>query len=67
MWRNKMPKIEIDHTKCDGKECAECVDSCPMSIFKLENDGIAVGSGAECTLCELCQDLCPSSAINISE
>ncbi|MDI3549032.1 MAG: hypothetical protein PWQ15_134 [Methanobacterium sp.] len=41
-----MPKIEIDHNKCDGKECAECVDSCPMSIFKLENDGITAGSGS---------------------
>lgn len=62
-----MPRIEIDQDKCDASDCAECVDSCPMSIFQLENNKIITKSEEDCTLCEMCQDICPSSAINITE
>ena len=31
-----MAKITIDQDKCDGADCAECVDVCPMENFDIE-------------------------------
>ncbi len=28
-----MVKITIDRGKCDGSECGECADVCPMEIL----------------------------------
>jgi ferredoxin len=30
-----MPKVKVDWTKCDG--CGTCVDSCPASVFELQD------------------------------
>jgi NAD-dependent dihydropyrimidine dehydrogenase PreA subunit len=62
-----MVKITIDHSKCDGEECAECVDSCPMEVFHLKNNQITIKNAEECSLCEVCLDLCPTSAIILDQ
>lgn len=62
-----MVKINIDHSKCDENECAECVDLCPVSLFHLEKNKIMIKSSEECTLCEACVDICPNLAITVKE
>ena len=31
-----MAKVTIDYDKCDGADCAECSDVCPMEVLVLE-------------------------------
>ncbi len=33
-----MVKITIDHDKCDGADCAECIDVCPTEAVTVEDD-----------------------------
>ncbi|WP_409199522.1 4Fe-4S binding protein [Methanobrevibacter sp. DSM 116169] len=60
-----MAKVIIDHDKCQGPSCAECVDTCPMGIFVIEGDKIVVENEEICSLCEICMDVCPNDAIKI--
>ena len=41
-WRDKMAKITINHDKCEGADCAECIDVCPMEILILDGDKVVV-------------------------
>ncbi len=36
-----MVKITIDYEKCDGAECGECADACPMEVLIIEGDKIS--------------------------
>lgn len=65
-----MYKITINIQKCIGD--GECVDTCPSSLFELqeiEGKKIAVFSGdpEECVGCESCVDVCPEGAITLTE
>ncbi len=62
-----MSKIIIDYEKCEGADCGECADVCPMEILVIEGDKIVVQHPEECNLCEVCMDLCPNEAITVKE
>ncbi len=62
-----MVKIIIDHDKCDGAECGECVDVCPMEVLIIDGDKIAIQNKEECSLCEVCMDVCPQEAVDVKE
>ncbi len=62
-----MAKIDINHDKCEGSECGECADICPMEILVLEGDKILIQNEEYCTLCEVCMDTCPQQCINVED
>ncbi|MBU4536389.1 MAG: 4Fe-4S dicluster domain-containing protein [Euryarchaeota archaeon] len=61
-----MAKVVIDHEDCEGAECAECVDVCPMEILVVDEDKIKVHNAEECNECEVCVDVCPEDCIEIN-
>lgn len=62
-----MAKVNVDYKKCEGSECGECADVCPMEVLIIEGDEIKIQFQEECNLCEVCMDVCPNDAINIEE
>ncbi|MBM4240095.1 MAG: ferredoxin [Euryarchaeota archaeon] len=62
-----MAEIIIDYDKCDGADCGECADICPMEILVIEGDKIVVQCQEECSLCEVCMDVCPNMAITVKD
>lgn len=62
-----MVKVTLDNGKCDGAECGECVDVCSMEILVLKGEEIVIKSEEECSLCEICTDVCPNGAITLEE
>ncbi|MGL4669916.1 MAG: 4Fe-4S dicluster domain-containing protein [Methanobacteriaceae archaeon] len=62
-----MTKIEIDHDKCEGSECGECVDVCPTEVLVLEGDKVVIKDIEECSLCEVCMDVCPEECIVVKD
>ncbi|HIQ32271.1 MAG TPA: 4Fe-4S dicluster domain-containing protein, partial [Methanothermococcus okinawensis] len=57
--------VTIDYSKCKGVECGECVDVCPMEVFKIEGNRIIVANEDLCTFCMVCIDVCLEDAIEI--
>ncbi|WP_027370241.1 4Fe-4S dicluster domain-containing protein [Desulfovermiculus halophilus] len=60
--------LRIDNTKCIGVEkCGQCINVCPVNIFKSDNDAVAIieENEDECTLCERCLEECGQNAIEI--
>jgi len=62
-----MAKVKLDYEKCDGLECGECVDVCSMEVLVLEGEKIVIKCEDECSLCEICTDVCPNDAITLEE
>lgn len=62
-----MVTITIVHEKCEGAECGECADVCSMEILTIDGEKIAVKNPDECSLCEICTDVCPNEAIILTE
>ena len=62
-----MVKILIDHDKCDGADCAECVDVCPMETLIIDGEKVAIQNKEDCSLCEVCMDVCPNECIDVKE
>ena len=62
-----MVRITINCDKCDGGECGECADVCPMEVLLIEGDAILIQNKEECSLCENCVDVCPNEAIKIED
>jgi len=60
-------KIIIDTEKCEGAECAECVDVCPNLVLVIHEGKVVVREKEACSLCETCVDICPNKAIKIEE
>lgn len=67
-----MPKVKVEWKKCNG--CGTCVDSCPASVFELQDlkdypdskKSMAVRAD-DCILCMTCVALCPTGAITVEE
>ena len=62
-----MANITINYEKCDGAECGECADVCSMEVIILDGGKIAIQRPEECSLCEVCTDVCPNGAIKLEE
>ena len=62
-----MVEITIDYNKCDGVECGECADVCPMEVLIIEGDKVVIINKEECSLCEVCMDVCPNESIEIED
>ncbi len=60
-----MVTIKIVHEKCDGAGCGECADVCSMDILVIDEEKITIKNPDECSLCEVCIDVCPNEAIII--
>ena len=60
-----MAKVTIDYDKCDGADCAECADVCPMEVLVLKDGKITINDPDECSYCETCVDMCPNECITI--
>ena len=62
-----MVKITIDHDKCEGADCAECIDVCPMEILVLDGEKVVIQNKEDCSLCEVCMDVCPNEAVEVED
>ncbi len=62
--------VSIDENMCLGtSSCAKCLTVCPVSIFKEEKKVPSVDpdNEDECTLCNLCIDVCEPKCIMINK
>ena len=62
-----MSKVILDYDKCDGADCAECADVCPMEVLVLKGDKIEIVDPEECSYCEVCMDVCPQECVKIED
>lgn len=62
-----MVKITVDQEKCEGADCAECVDVCPMEVLILDREKVVVRNTEDCSLCEVCMDVCPNEAVKVED
>ena len=62
-----MAKITIDSEKCEGADCAECVDVCPMEVLIVNGEKVVIRDKDDCSLCEVCMDVCPNQAIKVED
>ena len=53
--------VTINYERCDG--CAECIELCPVSVFRLEEGRVA--ARGVCILCLGCLAVCKRGAISI--
>lgn len=65
-------KIEFMSERCKG--CGFCIEFCPMGVLEVSNEFNRRGyhppkmiDGAKCTLCGVCEDVCPDFAIFIKK
>ncbi|XLS21300.1 4Fe-4S dicluster domain-containing protein [Methanobrevibacter sp. DSM 116169] len=57
----------MNHDKCKGASCEECVNTCAMGIFVIDGDTISIENEEICSLCDICKDVCPNEAIIIEK
>ncbi|MEJ2280343.1 MAG: 4Fe-4S binding protein [Candidatus Bathyarchaeota archaeon] len=60
-------KIKIDYVKCQDCRSYTCVDCCAMAVFHLHENKPVVIDLDSCTVCGICEDLCPMNAIKIEK
>lgn len=66
-WKGgyRISKITINYDVCEGVDCEECVDVCPMEILVLDGDKIKIQNIDDCNECEACMDVCPNECITV--
>ena len=60
-------QIEVEQGRLTSEATQKLVDVCPVDIFALQNDQLAIQPAQEdeCTLCELCLEIAPAGALVI--
>ena len=59
-----MPTVKVDNSKCDGD--GVCADSCPVSVFEIQNGKSVPVNMSECIECQACVEACPQKAITVT-
>lgn len=65
-----MTKIEIliDYTKCETCSELTCIDICPHGVFEIDEKGNpSITDIVSCTVCRICENLCPEKAIQVKQ
>ncbi|MBQ6220220.1 MAG: ferredoxin [Methanosphaera sp.] len=57
--------INVNYEKCNGINCLECLDLCPMNVFTVKDDKLIVYDLEKCCICQLCQEICEQKAITL--
>lgn len=57
--------INIDYSKCNGSDCLDCLDICPMNVFDVADDVLIIGKLDNCCGCQACIDVCPVNALSL--
>ncbi len=66
LWLN----LEIDRQACLGlRECGKCLKVCPVGIFGEDSEfpKAIEANQDECTLCDLCLEVCHPGAIQVQK
>ena len=63
-WQGNEVTIKVDYDLCNGS--AECVDSCPSSVYALQAGKTVPVDINECVECCTCVSVCPEDAIEHS-
>jgi len=63
--RDIMPTPSIDEKKCTS--CGNCIQLCPMQVFKKQEEKVVVDKPKECIGCKACEVQCDKQAIKIIE
>jgi NAD-dependent dihydropyrimidine dehydrogenase PreA subunit len=61
-------KVEIDSIKCSGiSGCGQCITVCSVNVFQRKASKLVLieDNEDECTLCNLCLEVCAPGAIAI--
>lgn len=58
-----IPIIDLNTQECTV--CGDCVESCPKSILRIEEDRLIIQNMLDCILCKLCEDTCDFNAIKV--
>ncbi len=54
---------QIDQQKCIG--CGDCVAQCPTHALATVNSKATLAHPNLCIYCDLCEDICPTAAIQL--
>jgi NAD-dependent dihydropyrimidine dehydrogenase PreA subunit len=60
-WEESDQWVEVDLALCS--EAAQCVESCPSDVYKVQNGKVNADNIMQCIGCAACQGVCPSNAI----
>lgn len=58
-----IPIIDLNTQECTV--CGDCVESCPKSILRIEEDRLIIQNMLDCILCKLCEETCDFNAIKV--
>ena len=50
-------KVEIDYDNAEGLD--DVVDNCPSDVFENKDGKVVVAHQENCTVCRICEGLCP--------
>lgn len=57
--------VKVEKRLCKG--CNVCVEFCPLSALKLDENGKAFQASDACNACGLCELYCPDFAIEVEQ
>jgi NAD-dependent dihydropyrimidine dehydrogenase PreA subunit len=58
------PKGDLVYSPDDCYDCSGCVGACPFSALEIRN-GLVIADMERCTLCTICERVCPTAAFDI--
>jgi NAD-dependent dihydropyrimidine dehydrogenase PreA subunit len=60
-----MYEVEVDKEKCEG--CEDCIETCPVDVFEMQDKKSVPVNADECIGCESCTEVCEKDAITVTE